>query len=238
MSQLAATVSDMKMIVWAVLLLLFTTACGDSGADADEDSGSTGVVEKLFSDLLTEDEIAEALLSLEDLPSGWTVSEDTSEDIAGEATIDNPKCEEFNAILEDDSEVEGLSEGDVAFSQGDWGPFLNQTIASMEGNEIEKAFSAFSHALSACDGFTETKDDGSKVEYKLQPMSFPDLGDDSLAFTMSADADGFPFELDAVVVRVDQNLVLMASAGIGQGLTGEELEAVVRTAVAKVKDAA
>lgn len=217
------------------------SACG--GSDKSDGSGKTGVVEKVFADPLTDAQIEKALLAVDDLPSGWSVSaddedEDEDDDSDSETSADNPECQKLMDAMDGDDESEAFGEGEVSFQQSEWGPFLSQSVSSKEGDEIEKAMTAFREAFETCESFTETDADGTKTEFKISDMSFPDLGDDTVALKMSAEAEGFPVDVPLVVVRVDQNVILLASFGIGQGMDAKELETVARTAVTKVKAAA
>lgn len=135
----------------------------------------------------------------------------------------------------DDSGATPVGEGEATFRKSKRGPFLLQSITSFEGNEAKKAVKAFRTAFETCDSFTETGDDGTKVSFKVSPMAFPSLGDDTVALRLSARAARIKVVAPLIVVRVDQNLMLLASAGIKKRLPAQDLETVARTAVTKIK---
>lgn len=230
----------MRRALLPALALVITAACGGGGAEdskKETDSGGTGMVEKVFADPLGDEQIKDALLSLDDMPSGWSIDDSEDEDDADtETSSDDPACNALMGAFEGD-EDEAFGEGDVSFTQSEFGPFLSQAIASQEGDAIEKTMGELRQAFETCTSFTDTESDGTKTTFKVSEMSFPDLGDETLAVKLAGDADGFSFTAPLVVTRVDQNVILLVSISIGQPMPGEDLESIARTAVAKVKSA-
>lgn len=226
----------MKTSLAAIALCSLLALSGCGGGD---DSGKTGVVEKVFADPLTDAQVKEALLTVDDMPSGWTVSPDDDEDDDSDSETDatSPECKKLAAVMDEDDTSESFGEGEIEFQESEFGPFLSESVSSEEGDEVEKSMNSFREAFETCDSFTQTDDEGVKTEFKISDMSFPDLGDDTIALKMSAEAMGIPVDIPLVVVRVDQNVILLASVGLGEGMSSADLEKVARTAVTKVKAA-
>lgn len=225
-------------IAFALCSALALSGCG--GDDGAGDTGKTGVIERVFADPLTDAQIKKALLTVDDLPSGWTASPDEDEeddDSDAETDSASAECKKLMDAMEGDDSTKAFGKGEAEFQGGEWGPFLSQSVSSMKGDEIEKSMDSFRDAFQACDSFTQTDDEGVKTEFKIADMSFPDLGDDTIALKMSAEAMGIPVDIPLVVVRVDQNVILLASVGLGEGMSSADLEKVARTAVTKVKAA-
>ncbi|MFS0883631.1 hypothetical protein [Aeromicrobium sp. 179-A 4D2 NHS] len=219
----------------AASALLLTGCASDSNT-----AGKTGFVERILAGPLTYADIDDALLTVDDLPAGWSVDPDGSDDGDDSKTSsDSPECDLLVAAMEadDDSGATPVGEGEATFRKSKRGPFLLQSITSFEGNEAKKSVKAFRTAFETCDSFTETGDDGTKVTFKVSPMAFPSLGDDTVALRLSARSAGIRVVAPLIVVRVDQNLMLLASAGIKKRLPAEDLETVARTAVTKIKAA-
>jgi len=128
----------------------------------------------------------DALLTLDDMPTGWTTAPELLEDQedAGECT--------FNLDLpEDDSARAAFKEGDLGpFVLSSVGRFVNADAAAGYVDEIQ----AF---IDRCQSSTE---DG--VATALSPLSFPALGDESLAFRITIDdPEAVPVEGNVVVIR-------------------------------------
>lgn len=146
-----------KIIVLPLVAFLALSACGGGGEDeAEKNAGKSGVIEKVFADPLTDDQIEKALLTVEDLPSGYSVQKDDEDedDSESSSTSDNPKCDAFLNELNDEDDTEPFGEGDVTFAESDFGPFLMQSISSQEGSAIKDAFGDFEKAMLSCDSFS------------------------------------------------------------------------------------
>lgn len=74
-------------------------------------------------------------------------------------------------------EVEAVDEATAEFSAGDFGPFLNHTVAVFEGDDAERSLGIFIEVLDDCDEWTEETEDG-PMTFRPTSLSFPSFGDD------------------------------------------------------------
>ena len=226
--------------ILALLVASFVLAA--CGGKAGEDT--TNPIESITKDPLTSEEIKKVLLTLEDLPSGYSEDPElTSEDEedSDEVTSGSQPCKDLMAALDAEEEEKPHGEGEIGFKESDFGPFVMEAVASFEGDKLKKTMQTFQDAFTECRKFTTTDSEGVDTNFTAAPMSFPKLGDESVAVRLTAKEDSdFDFEIDfdLVAVRTDQNVVLMASLGFGKSMSGEDFEKLVRTAVQRVSDAA
>ncbi|MBA4607645.1 hypothetical protein H1W00_04070 [Aeromicrobium sp. Marseille-Q0843] len=231
----------MKSVVLALVVssALVLAGCGPSGPGVDPDEYGA-VVEEAPSELLTEVQIQKALLTVNDLPDGWSFNSDFEgggEDDS-RTTSEDPGCEEFTAGLTNTDGTLTAGEAEVTFSKSEYGPFLTQTIRSKGGDDAVKSMKSFKSALKGCDFYTMIDGAGGvRTDYVISDLPFPDLGDDTVALTMRATTEGQTIDLPMAIVRVDHTLVMLATFQLGGGTGTQEFEAVARTAVKKVKKA-
>lgn len=221
----------------AALCLLLLASCGSEPGE-----NRTNPVEAVFKDPLTDKQIEKALLTVDDMPSGYSedpelVSDEDEED--DEVTSGSPKCEELMSAMGDEDDEKPFGEGEVGFKEGDFGPFIMESIASHKGDTIEKAMKELRDAFTMCKKFESTDKEGAVTKFTVARMSFPDLGDDTVAVKMSGKEDelGFTFTFNLVAVRVDQNVVLLVNFGIGGAMDGTKFEKLARLAVDRVEQA-
>lgn len=165
---------------------------------------------------ITQDALAGVLLTVNDMPSGWSVSPPDAED-----------ADEFCKAAPDYREP--TLESEVSFQESDFGPFVIESAGTYDD---AKAFmTEIRKVVEACRDFTETDDDGTESKGSFQPLSFPKFGEETFATRLSGNSGGFPISGDIVFVRLDDELVLLCgSLGVvGGGVDG--FEALVRKAV-------
>ncbi|HEV2768420.1 MAG TPA: hypothetical protein VGV63_12030 [Acidimicrobiales bacterium] len=165
-------------------------AQGDTGRDGNEDEGSGGI------------DVEQALLTLEDMPTGWMTSPDAGEEDEGAAEF----CDGL-----DISNDEPDAEAEASFEGSEIGPFVSHVVGRFDGGEAEKRFAELRQAIDECGEFDTTDEDGNTVTGQLSAVSFPELGDESLAVRLSgtvttvADPDfgelEFPMAADLVFFR-------------------------------------
>lgn len=242
----------MKKIVAIVAVLgLVSGACGgendpaeraDTVDDAAEvETGRDGNEEEASGDV----DVEQALLTLEDMPTGWTTSPDAGEDDEGAA--------EFCAELDfSEREDEPDAEAEASFEGGEIGPFVTHLVARFGDGEAEKRFTALREAVDECGDFDTTDEDGTTITGQMSAVSFPELADESLAMrlsgTVTTAADGelgeleFPMAGDLVFFRQGDavaavfHLAIDAAAfgGGGGGLDSAITEDLARKAAEKL----
>ena len=216
--------------------MVLATSCGQP-----EGEGKTNPVEAVFKDPLTTKQIKSALLKIEDMPSGYTKDPDlvSDEEDEDEITSGSPKCNQLMNAGDSEEDEKPFGEGEVGFKESDFGPFVAESVSSFKGNRIKDGMGKFREAFESCTAFTTTDKDGAKTKFKVAKMSFPKLGDDTIAVKMSAKEPtlGMSFDFSLVAVRVDQNVVLMLNFGVGRALGGEKFEKLTRLAVERIDKA-
>ena len=174
-----------------------------------------------------DDEIAErlsaALLSIEDMPTGWAVGPpDEDED-------------------ENENDICGISSGQFAegaaarvtanFQESEFGPFLAQVIDFFPDGDAERVMTEFSDAFGSCTEWTDIDEDGTETTWRLSPLSFPKVGDETFAFRMSTVTFLGAFEVDFIVWRRGDVVEVIGHSMIGfEGIDSEQTEAFVRQA--------
>jgi hypothetical protein len=212
-----------------------------TGCAQPKGESKTNPVEAIFKDPLTSKQIKDALIKLEDLPSGYTedrelISDDSEDD---KLTAGSKKCESLNSTLNADESVKPFGEGEVGFKESEFGPFVGESVSSFKGSRVEDGMGKLKDAFKTCKKFETTAKDGTKTKFSVSQMSFPSLGDDTIAVKMTASEPtfGMSFDLSLVAVRIDQNVVMMLNFGIGKALGGQKFEKLTRLAVERIDQA-
>jgi hypothetical protein len=178
----------------------------------------------------TAPQLRAALLTLDDLPSGWMVN--TSQVDTGE---DDRVCGVGPAI-DDDRVVRA----EAAFTMGSTGPLLSQTLGFLPGQSIdvaEKLWKENSRAFEACTDFTTTSGTQT-ILWKVTSITLPNFGDDT--FALRATSSNVPVlgtaAMELVFVRYGNLQAGIAHFVVGQpGIDSSFTEEMVRRADAKLK---
>lgn len=185
----------------SVVVCLLLAACGGDGDGASEGAGATTTAveapgttappETTARETTTTTEssapLEEALLTLDDMPTGWTTAPellDDGEEEQGECTFDADLGEE--------------DESEVAFKQGDSGPFVLQAAGQFDEPAAAERFMVdFAAFVERCRSFEEEG-----VATTITDLSFPELADESFAFRMAVDdPEGVLVEINAILFR-------------------------------------
>lgn len=210
----------------------------DSAASSIEGSGDEEVEVPTSSagDQLTKEEIEAALLTVNDLPSGWAKSPEEADDDS-EDTIDPARCQDVINALDDDWS-DAAARAEANFNKGGaFGTILSQTISSHAEEVDADAVQKIADAFSECPSFTSTDADGEVSEVTVSPMSFANLGDQTLAVAMSFESSMFTVSVNIAYVVIGHNVLALINGGVG-GADGAELEKIAKLAVSKLEDAA
>lgn len=141
---------------------------------------------------------AEILPTIQDMPAGWSQEPASTDD-----EVDPNDC--MDAAFAST----GTDSAEVGFSQSQTGPFL---VFGVDQKDAVGDLQELSTKIAACDGYTDS--DGNT--WSIRPLSFPKIGDETLAFR--ADGSGASFPVTASVVFVQANdLVFMAAAAAIMG---------------------
>lgn len=134
-------------------------------------------------------EVEAALLTLNDMPTGWT--QDPEQDADDDATF----CD-----VEPLDEAKAIDDASANFSAGDFGPLLSHMVGVFEGQDAEAAMDSFMDALEGCTEWTDETEDG-PVTFRPTALAFPSFGDDTVAVRIKAESELFDMTLDVVVWR-------------------------------------
>lgn len=233
-------------LAWALLL----GACGEDRperavtVEPQDETGSEsadGSAEKIeepgdaAGKRLTKKQIQAALLRVQDMPSGWAKEPNEPEDEEDDGKIEPARCQEVLDALDEGFEEEPAGEGEVTFSNGGaFGTLFNHSISTFEDEVDEDAAQKIADAFGSCPEFTEVDAEGTKSTYTVAPMSFANLGDQTLAFTLKADSDGFEVSLNMAMVMTGHNVSTFFSGGL-TGSSGSELEKLARKGVRRLE---
>lgn len=210
----------------------------------DDDAQSSGVDVESGDDAsdgelgepLTREQIDAALLRVQDLPSGWSKQKNEPDD-ESEDTIEPRRCQEVIEALDEGFEAEPAHEGETTFNKG--GPFgttFVHSIATYEEQIDPDAAQEIADAFGSCPEFTSTDAEGTKSDISVSPMSFDNLGDQTLAFAMTVNSEGFEVSLNIAMVFKGHNISTFFSGGI-TGADGAELEKLARSGMKRLESA-
>lgn len=201
------------------------------GSEVEEDEAPTSSAEAQ----LTKAQIDAALLTASDLPSGWAESP-AEADEDSEDTIEPTRCQDVIAALDVDSD-DAAAEGEANFNKGGaFGTIMSETISSYADEVDADVVQKIADAFSECPSFTSTDADGEVSQVTVSPMSFANLGDQTLAVAMSFESSMFTVSVNVAYVVIGHNVLALIHGGVG-GSDGAELEKLAKLAVSKLEDA-
>ena len=147
------------------------------------------------------------LLTVNDLPSGWSVG--TSSSSSSSSSSPPPKC--FAGLSSSKSH-----NPHVEFQKGQDGPQLSETLVSAKGS-ASQLLATLDSALSSC-GTIHYSSDGMNATIAISPVRAARVGDKSNAFkvVVSASILSLPFYVLASEVK-NNALAIFTYGGFGQG---------------------
>lgn len=200
----------MKQLLVAAALV-FTGCGGGAGDDKARTVQPTSTTAAAGEDETTTTEepdgsLAAAMLTLEDLPAGWTASPPDADDTTDEF------CEGEDPF----TEIQADEEVEASFQQSDVGPFI-ASFAEQHGSddEAQEALDLFVDAVNSCGEFTNVEEDGTETIYRFSPLSFPQLGDDTFAARLSGTTAFGPITADFVFARDGDRVGGIVNAALG-----------------------
>ena len=215
--------------VLGLLAALILTGCGGT----DDDTSGPKTDAKPVSSTVTTADLRSALLTTDDLPTGYAVgATPTGADTAG--MPDDAACAAALKGFKSSATVgKDATKADVQFSAGDAGPFLLESVAWIEGGAAATGFTTFRSALAKCDTWTMAQPDGTKSTVTLAPATFPKLGDDSYAYRLTIRLGTLSVGSNMVVLRVGNALCVLVHSGVPSVPVADTV-AVGRTAATKL----
>lgn len=197
-------------------------------------------------DQLTSTQAKAALLTVADLPAGWASenSKKSTADDQSTSKIEPVACQTiYDELAATYDELAATSVGEEAkvkekatFFQGSSFVILEMQVSSFETNNRGDQIKNLGERLTKCAKMTFTKK-GVKTEMTLSPLSFPNLGDQSLAVRMNEKIEMMDTVADFVFVATGHNTVSFMAAGF-EPMPVTELEKIARSAMTKLAVAA
>ena len=191
------------------------TASPTTRTDAASPTGSAPATPTFVND----PELAPLLLTVTDLPTGWSATPATGP--GGASPVCNaPSLQAtFGAVP--------TAEAD--FQQSDLGPFVVESIGRYDTPDTATQVLQYMQQSAACG--TWTSSDGAQNTMTAQPA--PGLGDESLAYRFTVKSAQFTLESDIVVVRVGAIVLQLLNASL-QSVDSALTQSLVQQAVAKL----
>jgi hypothetical protein len=191
-------------------------ACSDDDAGA----GDTGAGDAGTSELPSDAELEAGLLSIDEFPVGWAEepqSEDDEDSLCGFELTDVLELEE-----------DSLPSASLAFAEDpDLGPLFGETIGFVPEGRGAEALDLTAEELDGCE------DDFQGEPATITALSFPEVGDESIAYRISVGAeDEVGVEIAIVYARVEDLLLALVAVDV-LGDPVPTLEAYAQLAVDK-----
>lgn len=222
----------MRRNVFIAGLASLTLVLGSCGDDSDERAQTVDPADTAAPASEPEDtpeaepepedfDVETALLTLDDMPSGWTQdSSDTPSDADDDAALCGVE------LLED---AEAVEEAGADFSAGDLGPLLSHTVAVFEDDDAERGLEEFAKALENCSEWTEDTEDG-PLTFRPAPLSFSSFGDETLAIRFDVGSEMVDMTMDMITWRQANTLNVILIIEVFGTPDGEQTEEFVTVA--------
>jgi hypothetical protein len=201
--------------------------------------------------VLSEAQLAAALLTVPDLPNGYALdaeagaggtdrSAEPSTDELIEPGSDDEACDQvFDEVRGGGPALgaTGAVTAEIEFTRGELGPFVSQSLhSSRDRAAIHAAFEEMRRVPQLCREFTESDDDGS-FTIRMTEASFPQVGEDSFAIRLDASGGGEGISITLggylVLIRVAATVSMIVHVG-APGVDAGETERVARAAAARL----
>jgi hypothetical protein len=193
---------------FALLLVVGLVACGGNDDDrtssgSAETNQTPGIRERASGTPRTTgqagDSLARGLLKFEDMPAGWTFNAES----AG-SPEDTDVCGTDLASLEQHRQK--LGEAAIGFQHGESGPFFAETLAEYPPGTAERVMTDLAAAVQSCPEVVIRDDEGGTSTWQLSPLTFPEFGDQTVAFREHWPANG----VEAIIVYIRrQNRIMV-----------------------------
>ena len=230
----------MRVLGLAVLVsVLVVAACSSGGSDRAEtvspvaptptEAATADEAEGVEAVEITAEELSAALLTLDDMPTGWTISPPDEDDDDDGTEL----CgQEFGEV------AEAVDRAEASFNQSDLGPFIVQTLGLFREGEAGQNLALFVEAAGSCSEWTAVDSEGEETNWRISALSFPKFGDETFAFRLSSDPTIIGIvTVDAIIVRRGDVILLLAHLAFGfEGVDSELTESLTRIADEKLEN--
>jgi hypothetical protein len=194
----------MKRLLPLVLAGVLISACG-SGGSPGGDGGTDGAAS---SKVLTAGQLRAALLTLSDLPEGFAVGSDDSDDESSDTSPCAQKFVAFNKLGKGASESQQVTyEKDVSSI----GEELHVVANRSEARSLVEVISSFSRE---CPKLIVSDKQGT-LNAKVAALDIPKVGDGSAGVNISGTVSAFSISINLVVARFGRMILLLSHGGLG-----------------------
>jgi hypothetical protein len=171
--------------------------------------------------------LAPALLTLADLPAGWTSTDNASSDNSA-SLFDSSSGSSSTDLCGNDRLDDGLigqnSTGFMPADLADGLRILVDGVARYQPGKAKAAMDGFQQALKACSGTTTQADDsGATTTLTVAALDLPALGDQAAGFHVAAQSTPFGLGLEIAVVRRGDLLAVVADFDLGDDVPQDGL---------------
>ncbi|MCA1006789.1 hypothetical protein LCL87_13775 [Rhodococcus hoagii] len=188
-----------------------------------------------------------ALLTAADLPVGFVAlpgaersAEDSADGSADDGSGPQPTTNPTRCANVLDT-IARQARGAVAAAESNFsGPgftSIDVDAASFPGTGAAEAFSTVQTTMRQCTAYTGTDGEGVVVDYRIEPLATPTIGDASTAIRLVTTSDGFSLVSDAVVAVVDSTVVQVVATG-PEPVDAGVLEGLARGSAERIRAAA
>lgn len=180
-----------------------------SQADPAKESSPTAMAESADPEATTpiDENLVSALLTLDDLPVGWTTSELGDDDDSDDAGICGTEPL--------DDLVKPIGKAEAEFQQSNLGPFLSESLAVYESTDDAQSVMEAARSTFTCSEWTDTNAEGEETVWSISPLSFPTIGDETFVLRLSANIGIANMEYDAVFFRMGDKIALVGHIDLG-----------------------
>jgi hypothetical protein len=192
-------------------------------------------------------ELDRLLLSIDDLPEGWTEIDD--EFVDEEEIVDVAEDQPFDApcgIEPLDETVDAIDEAERSFQGSELGPFFSQIIMQFGSSDEAEDVMSVMRELFNCEEWTESDEFGEEVTFTVDEVPFEDVGDDAFAILLGISLDDMDeeeqammalfgeFGFDMIMVQRDEFVSMYVYFDIF-GMSDTDVETLVRLADDKIQ---
>ncbi len=177
----------------------------------------------------TANELKGLLLTLQDLPVGWSIDPDQSN--PDDATP-FAGCPSLSAL---DKLYPSTAKANIDITKGTNGPFAGEKLEAYTGDIATKGMAALGPAAAACPVIKATNPDGTVYDLTMGEMSFPKVGDESKAFRLGGTINDTPVDGQFIYARKGAMVAAISAVAVnGDKVDLTELQKIAEAAVNKL----
>jgi hypothetical protein len=169
-----------------------------------------------------------ALLTLNDMPTGWAQEQPDKKKDDDDGTVTPKRCQALMDAF--DRQDKPVVEAEAAFSAD--GLLLEESVSAYSTPQVS-ALNKLASVFRQCPRVTSTEKDGRSITFRVSSLSFPKLGDRTVAVRLKTTTRGVTVVFDLVFIAKGNNGISLMAGGI-HPLSGATLEKFARKAVTRL----